>query len=284
MEKDGTHLRPVKMPSRAQTPVQGKREDVFTTDFGFGKPEQQKGQTDSQRQTSLDHAYNFWQKNRSEGNLSQLLETAAPVIDKAITSLAGGDRTLRAHAKRLAIDAFRSFDPNKGAKLRTHLMIRMQPLQREYTNRTSSLVIPERVQLDQLRLTRAEQSLSEELGRDPSDTELAEFMGLSQKRIAHVRKFTRGLFAESQLRSDEGEQRMPATEEVTAEDIWVEYVHHDLDAVDKKIFEWKTGYNGKRILSNNEIAKRLRITPSAVSQRSAKIATKMEAGSDTATR
>ena len=282
MKKEGAHLRSVKAPGEAQVPVQGKREDVFMTDFGFNKPEHQKGQAASQPRTGLDNAYEFWQRNQSAANLSQLLETASPVLDKAITSLAGGDRTLRGRAKRLAIDAFRSFDPAKGAKLRTHLMIRLQPLQREYTKRTSSLAIPERVQLDQLRLTQAEQSLSDELGRDPSDHELAEFMGLSQKRIAHVRKFVRGLLAEGQIRSDEGEQRMPAAEEVTAADIWVEYVHHDLDSIDKKIFEWKTGYNGKKIRSNNEIAKRLRITPSAVSQRSAKIAMKLEEGSGTA--
>jgi len=278
MEKKGAYTQPVKTPGSPAVPVQGKREDVFMTDFGFNKPEHQKGQPDAQPRTGLDHAYEFWHKNQNSANLSQLLATASPVLDKAITSLAGGDRTLRGRAKRLAIDAFRSFDPSKGAKLRTHLMIRLQPLQREYTKRTSSMAIPERVQLDQFRLTRAEQSLADELGRDPSDDELAEFLGLSQKRIAHVRKFTRGLLAEGQMRSDDGEQQMPAATQVTAADIWVEFVHHDLDPLDKKIFEWKTGYNGKNILSNNEIAKRLRITPSAVSQRSAKIAMKLEAG------
>ena len=72
--------------------------------------------------------------------------------------------------------------------------------------------------------------------------------------------------------------KLPGTEKVSAEDIWLEYVHHDLDPVDKKVLEWKTGLYGKTILSTNEIARRLKITPGAVSQRASKIAMKIEEG------
>ena len=279
------------MSDRQKEPVMPELDNAdFRTDLGFGdakqvnQPQQAQPTQPAPKPQSLEASYEFWQRNQSPANMHQLLQAADSVIGKAITQYAGGDKAMRAKAKRLAIKAFQSFDPKQGAKLKTHLMIRLRPLQREYTKRTSPLNVPERVQLDQLRLRQAESRLNEELGREPSDVELAEHMGLSTKRIAHVRSYSKGVLAESQMRSPEGELQLPASEHVTADDVWVEYVHHDLDAKDKKIMEWKTGYNGHAILSTNEIAKRLKMSPSAVSQRAAKIARKLEsAGGEIAT-
>jgi DNA-directed RNA polymerase specialized sigma subunit len=90
--------------------------------------------------------------------------------------------------------------------------------------------------------------------------------------------FSKGLISEGQTATPEEGVQLPGTESLPASDIWLEYVHHDLDPIDKKILEWKTGMYGKQVLSTNEIARRLNITPSAVSQRAAKIAMKIEAG------
>lgn len=278
MEKRGAHLRQIKVPG--QKPPEKEEVmpelsgDNFATDFGFQKQKEQQ----KRRASGLDEAYAVWRQKPEPTTMRSLLHAADTVIGRAITQYAGGDKAMRARAKRLAIEAFRSYDPKHKTQLKTHLMIRLKPLQREYTKRTSPLAVPERVQLDQLRMRNAEQSLTEMYGREPSDDELAEYMGLSKRRIAHVRSYTKGVLSESQMRNSEGELQLPASEHVTASDIWVEYVHHDLDPVDKKIMEWKTGYGGHDVLSTNEIAKRLKISPSAVSQRAAKIARKLEAG------
>jgi DNA-directed RNA polymerase specialized sigma subunit len=44
-------------------------------------------------------------------------------------------------------------------------------------------------------------------------------------------------------------------------------VYHDLDEVNRKVFEWTTGYNNKPILKKIDVAKNLKISPAAVSQR-----------------
>ena len=275
MEKKAEHLRKVPMPGRWKPP-EPKGKAPGSTDFGFGtaaekaKPDNKVG--------SLDHEYEYWKKNQEPANMDRLLRAAKPAISKALTSFAGGYKAMTARAKRLAIEAFKSYNPTRGAKLSTHLYIRLQPLQREYTERSSALAIPERVQLERHRLEQSERALSEELGREVYDSELAEYTGFSPKRMAHIRSFARGRLATSQLKTSEGEPMQLATEEVTPEDIWFEYVHYDLDPVDKKIIEWKTGMFNKRMLSTNEIARRLKITPSAVSQRAAKIALKLEEG------
>jgi DNA-directed RNA polymerase specialized sigma subunit len=247
--------------------------DMFKPSFGFEQPKNSGTQSPP---NELDDAFTAWQSDQRPEHMSTLLESAQPVISKALSAYAGGNKALTGRAKLLAIKAFKSFDPKRGAKLRTHLYIRLQPLQRAYTKRTTPLAVPERVQLDLFRLQRSEQALREELFRDPADEELSERLNMSKSRIAHVRKFSKGLVNESQLRSPEGEPIQFGTQQHTQDDIWVEYVHHDLGPIDKKIFEWKTGIYGKKVLSTNEIARRLRVTPSAVSQRASKIAMLLE--------
>lgn len=259
-------MRKVKMPGTPQQEPRPAHE--FSTDFGFK----------AQQRTSLEDAYDFWQRNRSSENMMTLLHAASPVMDKALTTYAGGEKALRTRAKQLALDAFDTYDSKQGTKLRTHLMIRLQPLRRDYLQRVTPVAVPERVQQDRYRMEQAERMLNDALGHEPSDDELADNLGLSQRRIAHIRKFTRGTLLEGQMVSPEGEQLLPGSAQLSPEDVWVEYVHHDLDPRDKKILEWKTGLHGKQILSNNEIAKRLRLSPGAVSQRAAKIALRIEEG------
>lgn len=228
--------------------------------------------------SNLDAAYGTWRKDPSPNTMHQLLGAASPVLSKAITSYAGGDNALGGRAKRLAIDAIKKYDPDKGTKLQTYLLIQLQPLRRDYMKRTSPVKIPERIQIDRYHLDTSERGFRETHSREPSDAELSELTGLSSKRIARLRMFSKGLLAEGQMSTPEGGINLPGSEEVSADDIWMEYVHHDLDPIDKKILEWKTGIYGKQVISTNEIARRLGVTPSAVSQRASRIAMKIEEG------
>ena len=248
-------------------------EPMSTIDFGFSKTVD-----DQKKQSSLDTAYESWNKKRSNPGMLELLKAAKPVLSKALVSYGGNDKMLMARAKRLAINAFRKYDPTKGTQLRTYLYIQLQPLQREYMKRVAPINIPERVQFDQYKLRRVEEEIRDTKGRDPGDDEVAEKTGLSPKRIAHIRSFAKGLVAEGQILDPSLGGKLPGTANVSAEDIWIEYVHHDLDPIDKQILEWKTGLYGKPTLSTNEIAQRLKVTPGAVSQRASKIAMKIEEG------
>lgn len=253
--------------------VMGLRPNLGSSiDFGFGEQTRQK----RVMRGKLEDIYEFWRKNPSKANLARLLDASQPVLNKALTTYAGGDKAYMGRARKLAINAFKTFDPKRGAKLNTHLMIQLQPLRRAYTQRTAGVSVPERVQMDRMRLERAEQELTEQLGREPADTELADYTGLSRKRIAHVRSFARGILREGQLITPEHGLQLPGASKVTADDIWAEYVYHDLNPIDKKIMEWKLGIFGKKVRTTSDIARRLGISASAVSQRAAKIAAKLE--------
>ena len=53
----------------------------------------------------------------------------------------------------------------------------------------------------------------------------------------------------------------------TDNDIWLQVIYDDLSPIDKKIFEYALGYNGKSVLSNQQIAAKLGRSPGAISQR-----------------
>lgn len=229
----------------------------------------------------MEEAFKVWDTSKNPENMGKLLDAAEPVIQSALQSYAGGNKSLRGRARLLAASAFQTFDPTKGAKLRTHLMTQLQPLNRYNKAFQQVTHVPERVSADLYKINQEHQKFFDQYGKEPTDRELADVTGLSSRRIAKVRGFARGEMAESSLTEmDEGEKSVmyPGVSKVDPKQVWLEYVHHDLAPTDQKILEWRTGYNGKMVLSNNEIAKRLGLSPGAVSQRAAKIAERIAQG------
>jgi DNA-directed RNA polymerase specialized sigma subunit len=220
----------------------------------------------------MEEAYELWRKDPSPERMGELLDKADPVLRSALQSYAGGNDALRSKARKLAVGAFQTYDPKKGAKLRTHVMTQLQPLTREARVYSQTVRIPERVSLDLYKVRQEGQKLRDKLGRDASDQELSDAAGLPVRRLAHVRAFERGERAESGLVDSEGALTYPGTSKIDPDQILLEYVHHDLTPVDQQILEWRTGLNGKEQLTNNEIARRLNLTPGAISQRAARIA------------
>jgi DNA-directed RNA polymerase specialized sigma subunit len=223
----------------------------------------------------MESAYEAWKQKPTEINFDAVLDKAEPVINSALQSYAGGDKTLHTKAQLLTARAIKSFDSTKGTKLRTHVMTQLQPLSRVYRERTQLISVPERVTTDLYKMKQEEQRFKDQFGRPPADSELTSATGLSRRRLAHIRKFSARETAESSLVGDEGEVLYPGVSAPDPEQILIEYVHHDLEPLDQMILEFRSGLHGKPVLSNNEIATRLKLSPGAVSQRAAKIAARI---------
>ena len=231
------------------------------------------------KKSALDQAYEAWSEKDDPDTRKKLFEAARPTIDNSIKTYVGGtDPSARSHARNLAYQAFKKYDPKKGAKLRTHLMIQLQPLRRFAARRRHLTHIPEKVQYEMSGIAEAEAALADRLGREPTEEEVADRTGISVKRLKKIRKYGNGVVSESMRRTDEGAPLQDAVVEDNPMDRWMDYVYHDLSPVDKKILEWRTGYNGKPVLKNSDIAKKLRLTPGAVSQRAKKISQQLEEG------
>jgi DNA-directed RNA polymerase specialized sigma subunit len=232
--------------------------------------------------------YNAWKTDPTPENTGTLLKVVDPVIREALRTYGGGSSaspTLRSKARLLATKAIDVYDPSK-AKLRTHLLSYMQGLRRMSAKEDQILNVPEQVLLDMGGLREAENELRDRLSRDPSDLELADHTGLSRKRIGYLR-LMKPSFAEGKLMEvDEEGSGMsdPSVRQISNNEglrAWHEFVYHDLDPIDQQIMEHTLGLHNKRVLSNQEVAKKLKLSPGAISQRKARIQSKLDMSADT---
>jgi hypothetical protein len=58
---------------------------------------------------------------------------------------------------------------------------------------------------------------------------------------------------------------------------WHEFVYHDLDPIDQVILEHSLGLHGKQVLPNQDIARKLKLSPGAISQRKVRIQDQLNA-------
>ena len=226
----------------------------------------------------FDALYPQWATNKTPETNTALLRTIQPVIDTAVMSYAGqaASPNLKSRAKLMALKALDTYDPNRG-NVRTHLLSQLQSLRRLSAQNQNIIAIPEQVGLDYARLNESENELRDQLGRDPTDDEIADATGLSTRRIQKIRAFNQPVAEGMTTRevADEesygGDVASVIPNSNRAVDAWFNFIYEDLSPVDKLIADMTLGRNGRRKTSTQEIARRLNITPGAVSQRAAKI-------------
>lgn len=221
--------------------------------------------------------YTAWKQKPGPDTLQPLLKKLDPVLDTAIHTygLGSSGDLIRGKAKIIAAKAIPRYDPDS-AKLNSFLYAQLQGLRRVAQKQQSPIRIPERVLLDQQRLFEAEGNLKDELGREPDDVELSDYLSLPIKKIEYIRKFKPARAEGSLVGKDDDGQDTKIDPSVWVPgkqgfDPWTDFVYHSLEPTDRVIFERTVGLHGKRPLQTKEIAKILRITPSAVSQRKTKI-------------
>jgi len=224
--------------------------------------------------------YTAWSADPSKANTGAMLKAVDPVINSAIRAYAGpsaGSPTIRAEARKMAIEALGSYDPVK-APLQSHLMTRLQRLRRIAAQQRQVIRVPEQVALDQMQTEAAYKELEDKLGRPPSDMELANFTGLSVKRIEYIRNSQRPTATSTITRStDEGGAYDPSVTQIKpTHDSWMEFVYDDLDETNQFIMERVLGMHGHRQHKPSEVATMLKISPAAVSHRMAQIQSKLD--------
>lgn len=193
-----------------------------------------------------------------------------PVIKHAVNSYGGGDhKIVGGYARAVAAEAVKSYNPASGAGLSTWVTGHLQGLSRFRRKVGSPLGTPERTQLDAYQIHKATQELQDKLGYEPDVLTLSDHLKMPVARIADVRKQTRAIVPESAGLG--GQQAQPADWSAEA----LEYVIHDLEPVDRKIVEHRTGYGGADILAPKDLASKLKLPPSNLSRRSMKIAARV---------
>lgn len=230
----------------------------------------------------FEEPFTNWKANPSPEHTDVLLKSVHPVLTAALRTYGTQNSpTMQTRAKIMALDAMKRYDPSK-AKLRTHLMVQLQGLRRHAAKETQILSVPEQVGLDLNHMREGENYLRDQLGRDPSDMELSDHMNLSMKRLKYIRGMKQSYSQGSYQRpTAEGEDiYQPAIQNKDNVREWHEFVYHDLDPIDQVIMEHTLGLHNKPILANQDVAKKLGVSPGAISQRKARIQGKLDLRDD----
>lgn len=224
---------------------------------------------------SYESAYADWLRDKSPSNMSKLLDTFAPTINSEIMRYEGSKPLLRSRARVLTIKAIKNFNPMSGAKLQSWVVTNLQPLSR-YGQKQRSVHIPEVALRQSAEVNRVTEELKDDLGRDPTDEEIADEIGISPKRVANVRKMAVASVPSGQLDEVAGEDGdssiAPAVVTPSQVPFAQDAVYMSLDDTDKMIFDSLTGSHGAKMVPAKVLAARLGITPAAVSQRANRIA------------
>ena len=223
------------------------------------------------RQSSDLEAWKTWKAKPTDVHASALLNQVSPLIHKEVNKWAGtlARPLLETEGKRLAMQAFHTYDPNKGAALGTHVVNQLQRMSRlSYANQNVAR-LPENKMLLFHGYHVAHSELSDELGRAPNTDELSDRLGWP---IAKVEEYRQSIGRKELLESgglfETGDAGLYDADK---QEHLVDFIHHDLPPQQKTIFEHLTGYGGAEQLSNQEIQKKLNMTQGQYSYAKAKL-------------
>lgn len=216
--------------------------------------------------------YKTWSENRNPETGSKLLGALEPSMKAAARKWAGDDSpTVMGQAKKLIITALPRYDASRSS-MATFVDRQLQPLTRWKSRKNIGVRVPTSAVQDVRRVALVEEELEDELGRAPSHEEIADKSGISLERLTKVSRMKYPVLAEAQQENGDGGKSFVEDQSVKGEeDLWQKTVYHSLTPVDQVIMQHTIGLYGANQLSNQAIAKKLRITPGAVTQRKSRI-------------
>lgn len=220
-------------------------------------------------------SWHAWRADPTPENMSAVLADLDPIVTSETQRYSGPKEVLYWKGKQFARDAVKSYDPAQGASLHTWVRTQMQPLHR-YGQRLAPVRTPETVRRQGAELHAITERMHSDLGRLPTDEELADESGKSVAAIQKLRQRVGLTLAESQMVDTEGNAIPLAVSAARPADFASEAVYQGLSPHEQLIYDWKTGAHGREVISNKEIAQRLGVTPSSITQASQRISARIE--------
>jgi DNA-directed RNA polymerase specialized sigma subunit len=219
----------------------------------------------------LDGLVASWQQDPTNRQVTdKLLRAASPMLDRIVAGTGqSGNPVQLGRAKLLFMKALPRYDGR--ASIQTFAHTQLRPLIREQASQQSAVRVSREAGQIRRKIGMVEEQFIDQHGRAPSMAELADQTGYSIKQLQRVRSSNLPGVAESRIGTEpDGYQ---ASDQAVEQDdnMWLQTVYYGLNPVNQFIMESTMGLNGQRVLSNQEIARKLKISPAAVSQRKASI-------------
>lgn len=214
----------------------------------------------------LNLAFQNWQKSPGEETTNAFLESARPIIDRALSAYGAQSPSLRGQAKLLTIKSLQNFDPKKNVPIKSWVYQQLQPLRRARAS-TEPLAVPERVRRQLFDMSNFEKELTEELSRPPTKLEMADRMKVSPAYLDKIKGYGVRTVGQASFEDESGNVNMPGVFKSDPRKMWMDYIMISLDPTDRFILAMSQNKKSKTY-----IASKLGISPAAVTQRAARIA------------
>jgi len=200
--------------------------------------------------------------------LRELMDLISPIIRKGIMTFGGGDETLEGRARLIAKRVIDNYNPKVG-RLENYLMLNLQELRRRASESRNVLSSSEYIRLQQKKLYESEKELEDRLGRPPSDQELADYLGISIKKIAKLRSAQGGVAGSAVM---DMPTKVPDLGELNeAQQLWLQTIYLEAPPEDKVVIENYFGLHGKKPATIEQIAQKLKKSVGYVHERIRKI-------------
>jgi DNA-directed RNA polymerase specialized sigma subunit len=220
---------------------------------------------------TTDSIFQQYQAERTPERLNAVVDSLSPTINYTLASLrSNGDPLMHTKARVLAAKAIQRFDGSAGASLPTWVSQQLMPLRRFKRQSQAVVRVPERMQLDAMSLMQAENNFRDKYDREPNVGELADFAKMPVRRISAIRSTIRPTPSATAM----GENMSATTPDYSQEAL--DYIYHSADHTDRKILEHKIGYGGAERLTPQETARKLGLSPTQLSRRSARLAIQIQ--------
>ncbi len=217
-----------------------------------------------------------WQKNgQKKKDLRPLLKSLKPFVNRRANIFANRLRDIppaavRAEFTNQTVQALQTYDPNRGAKLTTHIGHQLKKAQRFVTTYQNVGRIPENRIYKIRELHDAEQHLDEKLGRSPTQLELADKLKWSPRQVDVLQREVRKALPTGKFEQD----RDPFTVVPSRQKEILRMLPYDLNSDERQVFEHIYGVGGKPVLGPGAIAKKLGMSAPKVSRLKKSIAGK----------
>lgn len=209
-----------------------------------------------------------YKEKRDQEAFNKIMDYLEPTIQRGIKIFGQGNEALRGQAKLLVINALDTYDPKKG-DLRTHVLLHLQRLRR-LQGQSNPVSVPESIKLTLIQIQQAEAELRDNYGRPPSDQEIADYLGISIKKIQKAREYSQGM-AESTMEGVGAVTEKQVNLEQERKELWIQAIYVDLSPVEQYILDAAYGRNGKKKQTLQEIAEALNLPLSTVHAKLKKI-------------
>lgn len=225
----------------------------------------------------------MWDKWRSKGMrknyLRSLMKSFKPLINSEANKWATRNRdippaAIRAEFNNQFVNALKTYDPNRGAALNTHIRHQLKKARRFVTTYQNPGRIPENRVYQIGQLQNAEQRLDEQFGRPATQLELSDELKWSPKQVGILQQEIRKARPTGSFESD------PSTYMPSRKSEILRMLPYDLSSEERQVFEYLHGVGGKPRLGPGQIARKLKMSAPKVSRLKRSIAEKYSQYSD----